>query len=222
MVTCPKCKTDNSDDAMNCKFCTINLAYAISHPELFEAEKIQGQKDREYSQSRVGEVKESKVATGNNTRKLSPAIFGIVIICFFLPFVNVTCQGQKVASFSGFQLVGGTTIEQSGGWGGKQVRNVSGEPLALFALLASISGLALSFYKHDKSAIAPAVVGGIGLILLLVLKSKLDNDILKQGGGMLQLEYSAGFWIAFILYLAAIVLNGFIFSQGKREIGKQG
>jgi hypothetical protein len=220
MVTCPKCKTDNSDDAMNCKFCTINLAYAISHPELFEEK--QGQKDREFSQSRVGEVKELKVATGNNARKLSPAIFGIVIICFFLPFVNVTCQGQKVASFSGFQLVGGTTIEQSGGWGGKQVRNVSGEPLALFAFLATIAGLALSFYRRDKSAIAPAAVSGIGLILLLVLKSKLDSDILKQGGGMLQLEYSVGFWMAFILYLAAMVLNGFIFSQGKREIGKQG
>ena len=65
-------------------------------------------------------------------------------------------------------------------------------------------------------------MSGIGLILLLVLKSKLDSDILKQGGGMLQLEYSVGFWMAFILYLAAMVLNGFIFSQGKREIGKQG
>ena len=43
MVTCPKCKTENADNSTNCKFCHINLAHAISHPELFGSEKAQDQ-----------------------------------------------------------------------------------------------------------------------------------------------------------------------------------
>jgi len=41
MINCPKCKTENPDNATNCKSCQINLAYALSHPELFGPEKGQ-------------------------------------------------------------------------------------------------------------------------------------------------------------------------------------
>ena len=40
MVNCPKCNTENQDDAMNCKFCHINLAFAFSHPEEIGLKKI--------------------------------------------------------------------------------------------------------------------------------------------------------------------------------------
>jgi hypothetical protein len=43
MVNCPKCNTENQDDAMNCRFCHINLAFAFSHPEEFRLGKtLQG------------------------------------------------------------------------------------------------------------------------------------------------------------------------------------
>ena len=43
MVNCPKCNTENQDDAMNCKFCHIHLAFALSHPEEFGLKKtLQG------------------------------------------------------------------------------------------------------------------------------------------------------------------------------------
>ena len=41
MVNCPKCKAENLDSATNCKSCQINLANALSHPELFGPEKVQ-------------------------------------------------------------------------------------------------------------------------------------------------------------------------------------
>jgi hypothetical protein len=154
----------------------------------------------------------------NGVKKLSPAIFGIALICFFLPFVNVSCQGQKVASYTGIQLVTGTTIEEPSMFGQKQVREVSGEPLAILAFLSGIAGLGLSFLKSKKSAIGPAVVGIVGLISLLLLKSEMDDDILREGGGMLQIEYTAGFWLTFVLYLSAIGLNAFLFSQSKKEM----
>jgi hypothetical protein len=43
---------------------------------------------------------------------LSPAIYGVIILCFFLPWVSVSCQGQPIVTFSGFQLAKGTTFDQ--------------------------------------------------------------------------------------------------------------
>lgn len=153
----------------------------------------------------------------NGFKKFSPAIFGIAIICFFLPFINVTCSGEKVATLTGIQLVTGTTIEQPSMFGEKkQVRKVEGEPLAILAFLSAIVGLGLSFLKSRKSSIAPAIMGIAGLILLLLLKAKLDNDILREGEGMLRLEYEIGFWLTFLLFLFAAGWNGFLFFRRER------
>lgn len=35
-ITCPKCGTENSGDATNCKQCRINLKFALEHPEEIE------------------------------------------------------------------------------------------------------------------------------------------------------------------------------------------
>lgn len=146
-------------------------------------------------------------------RKISPAIFGIALICFFLPWINVSCQGQKVMSFTGIQLVTGTTIEEPTMFGAKQERKVNGETLAILTFLTVITGLGLSFLK-DKKRVG-AVVGGAGIILLLLLKSKLDNDILKETGGMLQLNYEAGFYLTLISFLSAIGINVYSIMQDR-------
>jgi uncharacterized membrane protein AbrB (regulator of aidB expression) len=154
----------------------------------------------------------------NRAKKFSPAIFVVIIICFFLPFINVSCQGQKVATFTGIQLVTGTTIEQPSMFGEEeQAEKVEGEPLAILVLVSAVVGFCLSFLKNRKSAIAPAITGVAGLILLLLLKSKLDNDILRQGQGMLQVECRVGFWLTLLLFLFAVGLNAFVFLQRKKE-----
>ena len=35
-IICPKCGTENSDSAMNCTHCRINLRYALEPPEVVE------------------------------------------------------------------------------------------------------------------------------------------------------------------------------------------
>ncbi len=41
-------------------------------------------------------------------KKFSPALFGVIILCFFLPFANLSCSGQTVMTLTGFQLITGT------------------------------------------------------------------------------------------------------------------
>jgi len=157
----------------------------------------------------------------NGLRRMSPAIFALALICFFLPFVEMSCQGQKILTLTGIQLATGTTIAQPAAFGQAQTRRVSGEPSAVVALLSAIVGLGLSFLKNGKAPIGPAIAGGLGLVTLLLLKSKMDGDILREGGGMIQVEYAVGFWTTFILYASALALNAFLLMQTKRKNEKQ-
>ena len=150
-------------------------------------------------------------------RKVTPALFAFALICFFMPFFHVSCQSQRLMSFTGLQLVTGTNIEEPSMFGPRRTREVSGEPLALLAFLCGLGGLGLGFVKSRRSAVLPAAAGGLGVLLLLLLKSKLDDEITAQGRGLLQVDFAAGFWLALLLYLAAAVLNAYAFAQARRE-----
>lgn len=147
--------------------------------------------------------------------KISTAIFGLIIIFFFLPFINIRCSGQKIITLTGIQLVAGRNIESPSPrmYGESQTRKIKGEPLAIFAFLSAIVGLGLSLLKDKKSLITSIISGIAGIIFLLSLKIKLDNDILKAGKGMLQLEYLGGYWLSFLLFLFVVGWNIYLLSQ---------
>ena len=207
MVNCPKCKTENFDDAINCKSCHINLAFALSHPEQVGAENIQEQR---------GDVGESKardvMRSSGEVRmldRISPALFGIALLLFLLPWVQLSCQGHPVGTLSGYQLVAGTTIEG---------QKTKGEALAVIALLSTVAGVFLSLSNNKMKHLIVIGASGLGVIMLLALKLKLDGDILRQGQGALQLSYGAGYYLTLLSLLSVIGVNGYYKYAG----GKQG
>lgn len=147
----------------------------------------------------------------NGIRKISPAMFGVALICVFLPFVNLSCGGQKLASLTGIQLVTGTTIKQPAMirqmFGQMQPQKFKGNPLAIISFLSAIAGLGLSFLKAKKNIIVSTIIAGIGAVSLILLKSKLNNDILREGGGMIQIEYTFGFWMVMLIFFAIGIIN---------------
>ena len=144
-------------------------------------------------------------------QKVSAALFGVILFCFFLPFIDVTCNGLKAASVTGFQMVTGATVEK---------QKVEAEPLAILVFVAAIAGLGLSFLKRRNATIAAATSGAVGLIFMLLLKFKLDGYALravKEGRGMIGVEYNIAFWVSALLFLASAGLGGFVFFQDKDE-----
>lgn len=137
-------------------------------------------------------------------RKLPPAAFVLALICFFLPFVTFSCQGHEVAGFSGIQLATGTTIKQPRIFGPPKDQKVSAEPLAIFALLSVLTGVGLCFLEGKKGAFGSAAMALLGVILLAALKSRLDGEALKQGGGVIQVNYDAGYYLTLVFLLAAL------------------
>jgi hypothetical protein len=163
-------------------------------------------------------------------KKFSPAIFGIIIFCFLLPFVNITCSGQTVMSLTGFQLITGAEVDQSGMFNQQNMFNQQGmqnettesqsvdsQPLALFALLAAILGFALSFIKKKPIALLCMIVSVLGCIFLILLKVNLDSDASSGGQGIgegiVQLEYQFGYWFSVLLFILGAVLHWFIFKE---------
>jgi len=144
----------------------------------------------------------------NPLRKISPGLFGITLICFFLPFITVSCQRQEIISLTGVQLATGTNIQPPSFPGiDAKPQKIPAEPLVGLAIFSSLLGLGTSFMKAKKSAIAPAGFGTTSLILLLMLKSKIDDEIIKQGQGLILVSYGLGFWLAFFILVLTTVLN---------------
>jgi hypothetical protein len=117
-------------------------------------------------------------------------------------------------SFSGVQLATGTAVEQPQMFGPPQKQKVDPEPAAAIAALCAILGLGLRFVG-PRSALGPAVSGALGAVSLLFMKSRLDDQIFKQGHGMLQLNYESGFSLALVLLIAGTAWNAYLFAQRK-------
>ena len=104
-------------------------------------------------------------------------------------------------------MVTGATVKQQKG---------KAEPLAILVFVSAIAGLGLSFFKGRNATIAVVTAAAVGLILMLLLKFKIDNYALravKEGRGMVGVEYNIAFWGSVLLFLAAAGLSGFVFFQ---------
>jgi hypothetical protein len=141
-------------------------------------------------------------------KHIPPFGFLLTLFCFLLPFVTLSCPAGRF-TLSGLQVAKGTTINEPQMFGGVKQREVKGEPLALAALLCALIGAGVGFMVSRKARFVAVGLGGLGAILLLFFRGKVEGDILREGGGMFQVSYGAGFWLAFLGFIVAAGLNLF-------------
>jgi len=136
------------------------------------------------------------------------AKFGLIVLLFLMPFIKVSCSGMVNMPLSGMDLATGTTIETKEPFSGKvQKQKVDAEPFAAIALGAAVLGLLIGFIKAKPARIVNAVTGGAGAVFLLLLKNKIDKEVLKEGGGMISVNYEMGFWITILLFITAVIVS---------------
>lgn len=142
-----------------------------------------------------------------DTSKLSPAAYALALVCFLLPFVELSCQGQRLASFTGVQVATGTSVKEPQMFGKPKERKIPPDLMVLGALGLSVLGLVLALKGGPSAAKPTGLVGIIATVLLLFFKSRTDNSVLSEGGGMIQVQYGLGFWGATALSAVAGVLG---------------
>ena len=158
-------------------------------------------------------------------KKFSPAFYVVIVILFFLPFVNLSCGGQTIMSVTGFQLITGTEVNATGMFGGEmnssdelnsdQKKEIESQPLALFAFVAAIIGLIISFFKMRITAISNIVISVAGVVFLLLLKVSLDGDadLNVSGQNVITLDYQFAYWLSIILFIVGAVVQWKIFAD---------
>jgi len=161
-----------------------------------------------------------------HARKYSPAFFGLVLLCFCFPFTHISCQGDRVATFSGVQLVVGTRIstadmEMLGQNPRSAQQKVGRELWAILAFLSAGAGLAGFALKGQRRYLDGAIAGGVGVLALLLLKLRIDDAVLSEGEGMLRAEYGGGYYLAMLVFASAAALHGYLLWEAKQPPGRK-
>lgn len=156
-------------------------------------------------------------------KKFSPAAFIIIIFCFFMPFVSITCGGQKVMSLTGIKLITGAEYKPQGMFDQKDMpedqmefkkdfdkeQNIDAQPMALFALIMAVIALILSFIQQKVPALICMIASVLGAAFLLLLKANLDSDIPSDAQMVIEIEYQFWYWLALLLFFGGAVLQWF-------------
>ncbi len=150
-------------------------------------------------------------------KKISPVPFAVMLICFFLPWLNLTCDGKHYTSFTGMELVTGTKVEQQSMYGTGKYKKVDPEPMAIVALALAIIGIVFSFIKKSGFNLAAGITGIATFIVLLILKSTVEKEIFDQVGRGVEVIWLFGFWFTLIISLIAAALNVLFYLRSKKE-----
>lgn len=142
------------------------------------------------------------------TGKVSGGLLGFAVLLFLLPWITVSCAGEKVLTVSGTDLAIGKEIQIPRAFGEPDKQNTR-EGKVTIAFIAGIVGALAGFLVKAKRAqrIILSVFGGIGTIVLFVLKYKIDTEIVEEGKGIIAVDYHFGFWLTLFLFFAVTVLN---------------
>lgn len=148
----------------------------------------------------------------SNTKKLSPILFAAVIACFFLPFMELSCEGEKIVTLTGVQMVTGTEVKQRGSSSDRQQsKPIKPSPLAGLAIIAALAGLGLSFVAGRAGALLPCIGGIAGFVCLLLLRQQFESEAMREGQGMITVHFLVGYWAATLLLVATVLLNAYVF-----------
>jgi hypothetical protein len=144
-----------------------------------------------------------------NTKKISASMFALVFICFFLPFVTISCENRPVVQLSALELTTGKTFEVSKEFTGKDQNQVPGDSKVTLVLVAAAVGVGTNLLKVRRSSLISAGVGAFGLLILLAVKSGIESQLVDKGAGItgFKAEYGLGFWGPTFLFLSTIALN---------------
>lgn len=142
-------------------------------------------------------------------RTLSITQFAAILILFLMPFVNVSCSGMPAAKLTGINLVTGTKIEMQQAFSSQsEIHRIKMEPFAALAISLAGIGLLLNLLTKRKNIKKlNAGIALIGAVSLIALHFKLISDAERKGEGLINLEFTAFFWIALLLFISALVAS---------------
>lgn len=142
-------------------------------------------------------------------RRLPAFGFALALFAFLLPFLSISCAGAHV-TMTGLQLATGSVPSELASMGMTQKdwnskdEGYSGDIFTLIALLVTIGGLALSLAKGAGARWTGILLAGLASTSLAASRANLLNSVVKDGHGLVTVQFQLGFWLAFLSLGATI------------------
>jgi hypothetical protein len=160
-------------------------------------------------------------------------MFAVIGLCFFLPFISISCSGQRIATLTGVQLVTGADITVEAEQFTQELEDAFGTPSdpedapaseteetdpsvwAIIALAAAVIGTIAGFVTKGRTrAVASFAAAVLGLVGLIGLRFDLQGDV-KEGEGLVVIDYRLGYWIAAVLFVVLAIAHGTLLRAGR-------
>lgn len=160
-----------------------------------------------------------------SAKLLSPAGFGIAMFCFLLPFLELKCNDEHIATVKGISMVTGAQLSINddlvlpgdpnigAGLKGTDIRvhSLQRNYFAIASFLLAFAGFILSFLDFMKKKMMLSAAGLGGVLALLLMRVQLDallaNDAGNAGRYLLHIDYVYGYWLTIACLLLAGLSN---------------
>lgn len=140
-----------------------------------------------------------------NSKGIRIAPFVLGILCFLLPFIEVSCSGQKLASFTGLQLITGSELQSPMGG---EPQKYGLEPFALISMLCFVAGVVFALQVSKYVARNMVIISSASLISMFILKVRIDGAITKNSASIpITVNYLSGYWLACISGISGLLLG---------------
>lgn len=139
----------------------------------------------------------------------------LLAICFFLPWVAVSCGGSQIGHVSGLDLAVGQVTVDAGFGGIKQELDGGGDPVLFLVPLAGVGAIALAIRAMGRTGmdlldrLGPIALGALSLLILIL---KLVNSSSGTDDLGFTISYRAGLW-GVVLGSLALIVGGLVNSQ---------
>ena len=157
-------------------------------------------------------------------RRIPTVLYGLAILLFLLPFVDIKCNNEKLAQASGIDLAFGFEPKMAGTLGGlsdafggnRDQRNSFDKKqdpnkYALGALVLGALGFAISFGKFKARPTLLMIIGGLAVIALIALMIDVKSNVRTEAshsddGFDVNVRIAAEFTIAYFLSLFSFIV----------------
>lgn len=147
--------------------------------------------------------------TKNNPIRKNPWVFYVlIIISLLLPFVTVSCDGEK-STYTGIQLVTGSKIDSNG-----HDNTMYPQPFIIGTFAAAMTGLIIVLLRKSRNNyIFASITNAVAMILLIFFNISIGNTPQNESASI---NFEIGYPVYFLLnaitflimlYLAASEAN---------------
>jgi ammonia channel protein AmtB len=166
---------------------------------------------------------------------INSGLFSVLILCFFLPFIEIKCNDSTLAKMNGFDLAisGDISLEDSGMMDYlkeseeyktyQTKKKEHADPFTISVLLLCLAGVVTNIVvkkMREKISISLGfLVAGILFVFKYVFTAAWDEKMPELGKMMsiIKLEFGTGFWLVISGSIGLIALNIYYLISDRRD-----